>query len=98
MILGIVGVVLAFCSYGILGLILGGLALIFGILGKKRADRGEAGHRGQAIAGIVLGAIGLVLGVAGIALIIYIATHVDEWEKSGRDDPWGTSLVVETRR
>ncbi|MEV5974377.1 DUF4190 domain-containing protein [Streptomyces sp. NPDC051921] len=95
MVLGILAVVLAFCSYGVLGLILGGVALGLGIAAKKKSDRGEATNRGQAVAGITLGAIGLALGVAGIALIIFIATHADEWDKSDSgDDPWSTRLTV----
>lgn len=94
MVLGICAVVLSFCSYGILGLILGGIALPLGIVGRKRHLRGEASNKGQAVAGIALGSIGIVLGLAGIALIIFLATKADEWEKSG-EDPWsstGTSL------
>ncbi|MFF3840928.1 DUF4190 domain-containing protein [Streptomyces sp. NPDC001930] len=94
MVLGICAVVLAFCSYGILGLILGGVALPLGIVARKRHLRGEANSKGQAVAGIILGSIGIVLGLAGIGLIIYLATHADEWSENG-DDPWsstGTSL------
>ncbi|MFI8826427.1 DUF4190 domain-containing protein [Streptomyces sp. NPDC053431] len=97
MVLGILAVVLAFCSYGVLGLILGGVALGLGIAAKKKSDRGEATNRGQAIAGITLGSIGLVLGVAGIALIVYLVAHADEWDKGGSssdEDPWSTSLTV----
>ncbi|WP_329620931.1 DUF4190 domain-containing protein [Streptomyces sp. NBC_01255] len=90
MVLGICGVVLAFCSYGILGLILGGVALPLGIVARKRFLRGEAGNKGQAVAGIALGSIGIALGLAGIGLIIYIATHADEWSDSG-DDPWSST-------
>ncbi|AJF67552.1 DUF4190 domain-containing protein [Streptomyces vietnamensis] len=90
MVLGILAVALAFCSYGILGLILGGIALALGIVGRKRHLRGEASNRGQAIAGITLGSIGIALGIAGIALIAFLVTHADEWSKTG-EDPWGVS-------
>ena len=87
MVLGICAVALSFCSYGILGLILGGVALPLGIVARKRYLRGEAGSKGQAVAGIALGSIGIALGFAGIALIIFIATHAEEWSESG-EDPW----------
>ncbi|MCX5393497.1 DUF4190 domain-containing protein [Streptomyces sp. NBC_00094] len=90
MVLGILAVALSFCSYGILGLILGGVALPLGIAGRKRHLRGEANNRGQAVAGITLGSIGIALGLAGIALIIFIATNADEWSDS-TDDPWSPS-------
>ncbi|MEU2230803.1 DUF4190 domain-containing protein [Streptomyces vietnamensis] len=90
MVVGICAVALAFCSYGILGLILGGVALPLGIVGRKRFLRGEANNKGQAVAGIVLGSVGIALGIAGIALIVVLATHADEWSKTS-DDPWGVS-------
>ncbi|MFF9848358.1 DUF4190 domain-containing protein [Streptomyces litmocidini] len=90
MVLGILAVALAFCSYGVLGLILGGVALPLGIVGRKRFLRGEASNKGQAVAGITLGSIGIALGIAGIALIVFLATHADEWSKTG-DDPWSES-------
>ncbi|MFF7442414.1 DUF4190 domain-containing protein [Streptomyces sp. NPDC008122] len=90
MVLGICAVVLAFCSYGILGLILGGIALPLGIAGRKRHLRGEANNKGQAVTGIVLGSIGIALGLAGIALIVFLVTHADEWRDSGTD-PWSST-------
>ncbi|MFB7514320.1 DUF4190 domain-containing protein [Streptomyces sp. NPDC056144] len=90
MVVGICGVVLAFCSYGILGLVLGGVALPLGIVARKRAVRGEAGNKGQAVAGIVLGSIGIVFGIAGIVLIALIVTNSEEWGDSG-EDPWSST-------
>lgn len=65
LVLGIIGLLISWIP--VLGLLLPVLALIFGILGLNRAKRGEAGNRGLAIAGIVLGGIGLA-----IALLITI--------------------------
>lgn len=95
MVVGIIAVVI-FCFYGLPSLILGVLALIFGIIGKKRVQRGEANNSGQATAGIVLGAIGIVLGIVMIAFYGWIIANADEWEESGKD-PWDTSLVVQGR-
>ncbi|MEW2505754.1 DUF4190 domain-containing protein [Amycolatopsis sp. CA-161197] len=60
LVLGIIALVLCWTVWG--GIILGVLALIFGILGVKRANRREATNKGAAIAGIVTGSIGLVIG------------------------------------
>ncbi|MFD7440676.1 DUF4190 domain-containing protein [Streptomyces sp. NPDC059909] len=95
MVLGILAVCL-FCMYGIPSLILGALALIFGIIGRKRYQRGEANNKGQALAGIILGSVGIALGAAIIAFFAWIIVNADEWEESGVDeDPWATTLVVD---
>jgi uncharacterized protein HemX len=49
-----------------LGFILGVLALIFGIIGRKRASRNEASNGGAALAGAILGG----LAIAGSIIII----------------------------
>ncbi|MFJ7942065.1 DUF4190 domain-containing protein [Streptomyces sp. NPDC096354] len=99
MVLGILAVCL-FCIYGIPSLILGALALIFGILGRKRVQRGEATNSGQALAGIIMGSIGIVFGLAIISFLIWLfATHADEFDGSTYDDdPYSSSLVVDVTR
>lgn len=52
----------------VLGILFGLLAVIFGIIGQRRARRGEATNAGVAVAGLVTGAIGLVVSVVLIAL------------------------------
>jgi hypothetical protein len=39
------------------------LAIVFGIKGMRRADRGEATNKGMALTGTILGALGLLLGL-----------------------------------
>ncbi|MFF9194814.1 DUF4190 domain-containing protein [Streptomyces sp. NPDC014779] len=95
MVVGIIAVVI-FCFYGLPSLILGVLAVIFGVIGRKRVQRGEANNGGQATAGIVLGAIGIVLGILMLVFYGWVFANVDDWEKSGNDS-WDTSLVVEGR-
>ncbi|MER7520200.1 DUF4190 domain-containing protein [Streptomyces sp. NPDC126499] len=90
MVLGIIAVA-GFCFYG-LGAILGILALIFGVIGLKKANRGEATNRGMAIAGIVLGAIGTLVGAVVGFLLWAVATNPDAFDNS--EDPWATSLTV----
>jgi hypothetical protein len=77
MVCGIVGLVLCFTVF--FGLVLGVLALVFGLIGRGRAKRGEATNRGQSTAGVILGSIALV-GTAGfLALYIWFA-NTDEFK------------------
>ncbi|MEU3733623.1 DUF4190 domain-containing protein [Streptomyces sp. NPDC033538] len=93
MVLGILACCL-FCMYGVVSLVLGTLAVIFGVKGRRRAERGEANNHGQAQAGFVMGIIGIVLGVAVTALIaVAIIAAINE--DSEYDDPYyGTSESV----
>ncbi|MFJ1591529.1 DUF4190 domain-containing protein [Kitasatospora albolonga] len=96
MVLGIISVV-GFCLYGV-NIILGILALIFGLIGLGRAKRGEATNRGMAVAGIILGAVGMVVGAVILGFLIWVGVNADErssWDDS--DDPFATSLVIEGR-
>lgn len=65
LVLGIVGVI---CCQSI---ILSILALIFGVMGRKKAAQGLATNGGMATAGMVLGIIGVVVGV--VVWVIAIA-------------------------
>ncbi|MGH3934575.1 MAG: DUF4190 domain-containing protein [Pseudonocardiaceae bacterium] len=65
LILGLLALVLSWTIIG--GIILGALALIFGVLGRGRAKRGEATNGGMSIAGIVLGVVGLLIAIALVA-------------------------------
>ncbi|WP_138902437.1 DUF4190 domain-containing protein [Streptomyces albidochromogenes] len=97
MVLGIIAVTF-FCAYG-LGIILGILALIFGILGRKRVQRGEATNAGMALAGIILGIIGFVLSAAFIGFIVWaiVQGEKDNDLDSEQYDPYAnSSLVIET--
>ncbi|WP_411075262.1 DUF4190 domain-containing protein [Streptomyces sp. cmx-4-7] len=99
MVLGIVSVA-GFCLYG-LGAVLGILGVIFGVIGVKKAGRGEATNRGMAIAGIVLGAIGTVVSAVFLGFMIWaIAQDPSTFEDSGTydEDPFASSLVVESTR
>ncbi|WP_327278812.1 MULTISPECIES: DUF4190 domain-containing protein [unclassified Streptomyces] len=65
LVLGILGVVTCY-----LGLLFAVPALVFGILGRGKARRGEADNGPMALAGIILGAVGIVLSLLMIALVI----------------------------
>ncbi|MFD7661637.1 DUF4190 domain-containing protein [Streptomyces sp. NPDC059788] len=69
LVLGIIGALsglipLFFWLAGILGL----LALVFGLVGRGRAKRGQATNKGMATAGAVFGAIALILSVVGVVI------------------------------
>ena len=73
---GIAALVLGILSlvtwFFLVGGLLGLIAIILGVIGRKRAKRGEATNGGMALAGIITGAIGLlltILAVAGIAAV-----------------------------
>lgn len=63
--LGLLALVLSWTIIG--GVILGILALIFGLLGRGRAKRGEATNGGLSLAGVVLGGIGVLIAVGLVA-------------------------------
>lgn len=68
LVIGIIAAVV-FCLWPI-AILLGVLAVIFGSIGRAKARRGEATNPGQALAGIICGAVGIVFGLVMIALLI----------------------------
>ncbi|MER7331369.1 MULTISPECIES: DUF4190 domain-containing protein [unclassified Micromonospora] len=68
MILGIASIPLV-CCY--LGIPLGIAAVVTGWMGKQKAAQGLADNQGQALAGLICGAIGAVLGLLQIVLLIF---------------------------
>lgn len=71
LVLGILSLPAAFFG-GIPGILLGGLALVFGILGLRRVKARRADNRGMAIAGLVTGILGLVLGILVLILTVFV--------------------------
>lgn len=68
----VLGVLALFSWFFIIGGLLGLVAIVLGVIGRRRAKRGEATNGGMALAGIVTGALSLlltVLAVAGIAAL-----------------------------
>ncbi|QOV47789.1 DUF4190 domain-containing protein [Streptomyces chromofuscus] len=68
MVVGIISVA-GFCLWPV-AILLGILGVIFGGIGRAKANRGEATNAGQALAGIICGVVGLVLGVGFGVLVI----------------------------
>jgi hypothetical protein len=67
MILGIASIPTA-CCY--IGLLLGGAGIVLGVLGQKKANELGGAGKGQALAGIVCGAVGVVVEIAILVLAI----------------------------
>ncbi|MEV1024099.1 DUF4190 domain-containing protein [Streptomyces sp. NPDC050264] len=70
MVTGIVSAVL--CLMWPLAIILGILGIVFGIIGRGKAKRGEAANPGQALTGIICGSFGLVVGIGFIVLLVVV--------------------------
>ncbi|MBA5223162.1 DUF4190 domain-containing protein [Streptomyces griseoaurantiacus] len=95
LVLGIITVVI-FCLWPV-SILLGVLAVILGIVGRRRAGRGESTNPGQALAGIICGAVGALLGVA-LMLYIFLApdnTDEDPWPP---DEGYNTTLTLPAAR
>lgn len=76
LILGIIAIPLVCCAY--LGIPLGIVAVVLGWLGKGKAERGEATNRGQALAGLICGAIAVILGI--LLLLLLVIFNVVDWD------------------
>ncbi|MEV7340040.1 DUF4190 domain-containing protein [Streptomyces sp. NPDC093544] len=97
LILGIASAAL-FCLWPVT-VVMGILGVVFGAIGRRKASRGEATNPGQALAGIICGAVGIVLAIALVVLVIVFADESSSEVDSGTDgDGFSTSLVVEHLR
>jgi hypothetical protein len=70
LVVGIVGLV--FCWTVLLGVVLGVLGLVFGIIGRARAKRGEATNGGAALAGAITGGLALIGAVAVVVVLVTV--------------------------
>ncbi|OEJ23786.1 hypothetical protein AR457_04025 [Streptomyces agglomeratus] len=66
LVLGVAAILLFWTVFG--GIVLGLLAVIFGIIGARKARGGRAPHGMMSIIGAVLGALGLIASVVIIAI------------------------------
>jgi membrane-bound ClpP family serine protease len=102
LVLGVVGLVLVvLLLFSPIGAFLGLLAVLFGILGIMRANRGEADNRGQAVAGLVTGGLALLFGVFfTISIGMWFSTHVTDFNRFGQcvDDAVGSAAREECAR
>jgi O-antigen ligase len=81
LVLGILALITSWTVIG--GILLGLLAVIFGIVGLRRANRGLALGRGRAIAGIILGLLGIV--VAGLLIAVGVSLFNSDEGRNLRD-------------
>ncbi|MEU0432192.1 DUF4190 domain-containing protein [Streptomyces sp. NPDC006290] len=95
LVLGIIASILFFVWP--LSIVLGVLAVIFGLVGRAKARRGEATNSGQALAGVICGAVGIVLAVALLVLLGIVFPDDGAGGDSGGDDGFSTSLVTHQR-
>jgi hypothetical protein len=79
MVLGIISIVLFFIP-GV-PVVLGVLAIVFAVLGRKRVGRGEATNGGIAIAGLVTGIVGLLIGAVVIVFLAFFADAISNYQK-----------------
>jgi uncharacterized protein DUF4190 len=64
------------------GFILGVLALIFGLIGRGRARRGEATNPGAALAGAIMGGIAIAITIILIAIgATFVAHHKSDIQR-----------------
>ncbi|MFJ9545384.1 DUF4190 domain-containing protein [Streptomyces erythrochromogenes] len=93
LVLGILAVVGCITSFIAVGLGIG--AVVFGALGKGRANRGEADNGGMALAGIILGAIGIALGLL-MLFAMFAPFFGDGWDDGPRyESPYSDSRLHE---
>jgi hypothetical protein len=86
LVIGVVALVLVvLLLFAPLGALLGLVALVLGIVGLIRANRGDADNRGQAVAGLVTGALALVIGLfLAVSVGAFFATNVNDFRQFGR--------------
>ena len=72
MILGIAAIPLICCAIGVP---IGAAAVVVSYYGLKRANAGEATNRGQALAGIICGAVAFVLGIVYLTVLVSIGRY-----------------------
>ena len=85
LVIGVVALVLVLLLlFSPLGAFLGLVAVVLGIVGLVRANRGQADNRGQAVTGLVTGGLALLLGIVfTISIGTWFATHVNDFQRFG---------------
>lgn len=83
---GVVGVLVAWMPFIVVaGIVLGVLALVFGIKGLKRATSIGSG-RGMAIAGIAMGGVTLLTAIVGVIFSVVLFRAIADFIESGPVD------------
>lgn len=71
----VLGIIAILFGWLVVGAVPGILAIAFGVIGRKRASRGEASNGGLATAGLVCGIIGTLIAAA---VLSYVLKHRQE--------------------
>ena len=95
LVLGILSVVLFFIPG--LPVLLGILAIVFAVLGRKRVRRGEANNGGMAIAGLVTGIVGLLIGLVVVVFIAFFANEISDYQQCVNDSDGSTAAQAVCR-
>jgi hypothetical protein len=102
LVLGVVAIVLVLLLlFSPIGAFLGLLAVVFGIVGIARANKGDADNRGQAVTGLVTGGLALLLGIFfTISIGVWFSTHVTDFNNFGQcmDDAVGSAAREQCAR
>lgn len=79
----------------VLGVLFGVLAVVFGLLGRRRAKRGEADNGGMALAGIISGILALLLSVGiVVAVIVFLRSGTGKDLRSCLSDAHGDKAAT----
>lgn len=75
LVLACVGASFAWVPFlGVLGLVIAVAGVVLGLIGRRRALRGEAGGRRMSFWAVVVGAVGVILGAGGLLLSFLVVT------------------------
>lgn len=97
MVCGILAILVAWAPFiVVVGIVLGVLALVFGIRAMRIAGPDGEG-RGRAIAGVVTGSVALALSVVGVVLSVVLFRAVDDFLEPGPYESEVDDCIVDRR-
>lgn len=85
LVFGVVSLVLAvLVLFFPIAAVVGLIAIILGIIGMRRASRGEATNRGQALTGLITGLLALAIAVfLTVRIGVFLTEHQDDFRRFG---------------
>ena len=73
--LGLAAMIVGIASFFVLAPLSSTGAIILGVLGLRKVRAGQATNRGQALTGVICGAVSLVLGLVVIIYVVAVLSH-----------------------
>ena len=73
--LGLAAMIIGIASFFVLAPLSSTGAIILGVLGLRKVRAGQATNRGQALTGVICGAVSLVLGLVVIIYVVAVLSH-----------------------